>query len=304
MEKVFLALVWKDEKTPLFHVKSPSTNTDEYIHIPSKIHLKNLHERFCVGTTNPLTMEYENCSNKVDSNNCQCNKCKFMYEFYKCVRCHGDGCNVHNNTSKTYCDTPHWVYLAYFPGGKIKVGTASAQRKETRLLDQGALHAIYIAHTPDGKTARQIENTIVSLGTASMVSTSYKMKNLVLNENLNQIEGLLLNKYDELKNGVSQCFATHLIPPEFKTFPNILNFLSKIIESDTNSKQEQFKFVIEKNIDIINGDYLFAVGKILVIKKENEIKLIDTKKLEGFNFEFKENSPLKIYGHGGDEIER
>ena len=34
---------------------------------------------------------------KVDEDSSsQCNHCKFMFDFYKCVRCHGDDCYVKN----------------------------------------------------------------------------------------------------------------------------------------------------------------------------------------------------------------
>lgn len=297
MEKVFLGLVWKDEKTPLFHIKSPYTDNDEYVYIPSKINLKNLHERFCVGTINPLTMEYINCNNKVEMNNCQCNKCKFMFEFYKCVRCHGNDCDVHNKVSKDYCETPHLVYLAYFPGEKLKVGTASIQRKESRLLEQGALHAMYIARTPSGKIARQIEKELMSNGVLGMVSTAYKMKNLTYTEDTSQIKALLFNKYENIKNMVSQNNAKYLISPEFKSFPNILTILSKAIVQGDGNEQNQSKIVIDKNPVVINGDFIFAVGKILAIKEEDRIVLIDTKKIEGLNFDFGEKSTLKIFGN-------
>ena len=62
--------------------------------------------------------------------------------------------------------------------------------------------------------------------------------------------------------------------------------------------------MIEKNIDVINGDYIFAVGKILAIKEEDKIKLIDTKKIEGFNFEFGDKSILKIFDNGEKELGR
>ncbi len=304
MKKIFLGMVWKDDKTPLFHVKSALTNKDEYIYIPQRIDIKNLHERFCVGTINPLTMEYVSCNNKVDTNNCQCNKCKFMFEFYKCVRCHGNDCDIHNEISKDYCNTPHLVYIAYFPGNKLKVGTASMRRKEARLLEQGALHAIYIARTPNGRIARQIEKEIISYGMSSSVSTVYKMKNLIYNDDSSEIQEILIDKYDEIKNSISQNNVMYLIKPEFKSFPNILNALSNLIGQYDDCLQYQSKYMIEKDVEVINGDFIIAVGKILAIKEENKIKLIDTKKMEGFNFEFGEKIILKTLDNGGSELGR
>lgn len=304
MEKVFLGLVWKDDETPLFHIRTQATNEDEYIHIPLRLNLKNLHERFCVGIVNPLTMEYKPCNNRVDENSSQCNNCKFMFEFYKCVRCHGNDCNVHNMISKEYCDSPHWVYMAYFPGNKIKVGTASMQRKESRLLEQGALYGMYIARTPNGKIARQIEQIIASNGVPSMVTTAYKMKNLVYDENSVQIREMLIDKCDEVQNLVPQNYLEYLITPEFKSFPNVLKMISGDHFEKKELKQSKDRYLVETKFDEISGDFLFAVGKILAIRTENGVKLIDTRKMEGFNFEFEEKTDFKLIKVEENEYER
>ena len=303
MEKVFLGLVWENDKTPLFHIKTPDANKDEYIYIPQLLSLKNLHNRACVGTINPLTLTYESCSNKVDGNNCQCNKCKFKFEFYKCVRCHGDNCNVNNKFSKDYCETPHLVYLAYFPNGKIKVGTASLQRKESRLLEQGALYAIYMAKTPSGKYARQIEQEIISNGIAGMVSSAYKLKNLYYNESEEQVQMVLLNKFYELSNLISPIYKQYLLEPKLKKFNNILDIM-KNYNLQINPMLDKNNFIIEKNVNDIRGKFAFAIGKILALEINDTIKLIDTKKVEGCIFDFNDKMMIEFCSERGKEYGR
>ncbi|MCX4826384.1 DUF2797 domain-containing protein [Streptomyces sp. NBC_01142] len=59
-----------------------------------------------------------------------------------------------------YMDQPHWLYLATFADGTTKVGTAAEPRKRSRLDEQGALVATYLAKSPDGRTVRHLEDAL------------------------------------------------------------------------------------------------------------------------------------------------
>ncbi|MFJ6392826.1 DUF2797 domain-containing protein [Streptomyces sp. NPDC091972] len=59
-----------------------------------------------------------------------------------------------------YMQQPHWVYIATFADGTSKVGTAANQRQKSRLDEQGALVATYVARTADGRIARNVEDAI------------------------------------------------------------------------------------------------------------------------------------------------
>lgn len=61
---------------------------------------------------------------------------------------------------RRYMEQRHWLYLATFADGSTKVGTASDTRKQTRLDEQGALVATYIASAPDGAVVRHLEDAI------------------------------------------------------------------------------------------------------------------------------------------------
>jgi hypothetical protein len=161
MKKYFIGIIWKDETTPLLHLKDYTTYKDEYIDVPNNFNIELINKKICLGTINPYTRQYISCNNLVDNSQVQCDKCKYMYDFYKCVKCHGDNCYAKNKDVLKYCNSPHYVYLAYFNGNKIKVGTASEIKKYERLLEQGALFSILIAKTPTGKIARVIEKIII-----------------------------------------------------------------------------------------------------------------------------------------------
>ena len=59
-----------------------------------------------------------------------------------------------------YLNQPHWVYVATFADATSKVGTASNGRQASRLDEQGAALATYVARLPDGRIVRVFEDAI------------------------------------------------------------------------------------------------------------------------------------------------
>jgi len=75
-----------------------------------------------------------------------------------------------------YMSQPHWVYIATFADGSSKVGTATDVRKRSRLDEQGAVIASYIARTADGKLARYVEDSVtIKLGITQRKTRSAKL---------------------------------------------------------------------------------------------------------------------------------
>ncbi len=301
MKKYFIELCWNDF-TPYIHLKDLDKENDEYFNIPNEFNIERINKKICVGTLNPYTREYISCNNIIEENQMQCNKCKYLFDFYKCVRCHGGECYVKNENVLNYCNTPHYVYLAYFPNNKIKVGTASEIKKYNRLLEQGALFSIFVAKTPTGKIARQIEKNIIDNGVSGVVTTSYKMKNIIFNEDLVIIKKILMEKHKENLNIISDENKKYLIEPEFNDFNELKdkvdnNMLSEITQFNLfNDEVKQVKpYIIKNEFRKISGSYLFSIGKVLAIENNGIIELIDTKKIEGCLFEFKNIKTFKLY---------
>lgn len=295
MKKYFIGIKWKDETTPIFHIKDFNNNNDEFINIPNEIDLEFLNQKVCIGSINPYTREYFGCDSIIDGNESQCIKCKYKFDFYKCVRCHGNDCYVKNLDVLKYCDTPHFVYLTYFFGNKIKVGTASEIKKNDRLLEQGALFSMFIAKTPTGKLARIIEKEIMNLGITGAVTTSYKMNNIIDSTySYDEIMFKLKKEYQNVIEKIPKEYKKYIINPEIIYHSEIeKNIKSKmLLENEQISlfEMEKFKkaeYIIIKDFNCIKGKYLFAIGKIIALEHEGIIYLLDTKKIEGFLFDFK-----------------
>lgn len=57
-----------------------------------------------------------------------------------------------------YLAQEHWLYVATFADGATKVGTASHRSKWSRLTEQGAVVARYVARADDGRIVRVLED--------------------------------------------------------------------------------------------------------------------------------------------------
>lgn len=301
MKKYFVGLCWNEEYEPYFHLKDYELGLDEFIDIPQELLIERINQKICIGTINPYTREYISCNNIIEDISSQCNHCKYMFDFYKCVRCHGDDCYVKSDDVLKYCNTPHYVYLAYFPNAKIKVGTASEIKKYNRLLEQGAIFSIFIAKTPTGKIARQIEKSIIDNGITGAVTTSYKMKNIVFDSEEMLIKKELIEKYKNILNLFFGDNKKYLIEPEFNSFNKIKekidnNMLSIDMQvSLFDERNEQIKpYIIKRELNRIFGKYLFCIGKVLAVENNGVIELIDTKKMEGYLFEFENIKDLNV----------
>jgi Protein of unknown function (DUF2797) len=88
----------------------------------------------------------------------QCDECLAKDEFRFAHHAHLGG--YVPDALASYLARPHWVYIATFADATSKVGTASAGREFSRLDEQGAVVASYVAHPADGRVARVYEDAV------------------------------------------------------------------------------------------------------------------------------------------------
>lgn len=76
---------------------------------------------------------------------------------------------------QAYVDQQHWLYVATFADGTCKVGTASDRSKFSRLAEQAAVAARYVAWAQDGRIVRHLEDAVTQhLGLVQAVRSSSK----------------------------------------------------------------------------------------------------------------------------------
>lgn len=81
---------------------------------------------------------------------------------------------------RQHLEKPNHLYLAAFRDGSVKVGTSTAPRLQTRLIEQGAWVAHIAANTSDGYAVRSLEDRVtVELGLPQSVSIVRKLDGLV-----------------------------------------------------------------------------------------------------------------------------
>lgn len=124
--------------------------------------LKRLEKRYCIGPFDLATFEAKCCPMKVellaDSKDTMCPACTeetgFNPSFYFATTI--------SPQQRAYNLTPHFVYMAYFAPGFVKVGISSETRGVERLLEQGARAAAIIGRFESADAARELEARMCS----------------------------------------------------------------------------------------------------------------------------------------------
>lgn len=105
----------------------------------------------------------------------QCRLCMHLDKFRPIHRAHR-GAEL-SEVARAYIGRPHWLYVATFPDGTSKVGTAHERSKVTRLDQQAVARASYVALADDGLEVRRLEDAVtqtVKLTQLKRVSAKYK----------------------------------------------------------------------------------------------------------------------------------
>lgn len=167
-----------------------------------KIPLRNIelnlhlsHERRCVGTY--IKGEYQPCDNNAllfKESQTECFACEQKLGF-KSAFLFG---KAPNDLMKEHLATNHFIYLAYFASGNIKVGTAAESRKYLRLLEQDALVGMHIAQK-SGFEISEFEHAISKqLGITEFVRGSAKRKSLSNRIHVDEARAKLLQTYQKI----------------------------------------------------------------------------------------------------------
>ncbi|WP_240630244.1 DUF2797 domain-containing protein [Specibacter cremeus] len=119
----------------------------------------------------------------------QCGPCfarddfRFMHDFHRSGQAPAG--------LRAYLAQPHWLYVATFADGATKVGTASARSKWTRLADQGAVVAAYVARARDGRVVRLLEDLVSErAGLTQFVRGTAKFASLLAPRPADDLAGL------------------------------------------------------------------------------------------------------------------
>ena len=105
----------------------------------------------------------------------QCGLCLHLDRFRPIHRVHR-GAEL-TEAVRAYVGLPHWLYVATFPDGSSKVGTAHERSKTSRLDQQAVARASYVALARDGVVVRRLEDALgaeLALPQAKRVATKFR----------------------------------------------------------------------------------------------------------------------------------
>jgi hypothetical protein len=151
--------------------------------------------------------------------------------------------------------TPHFLYLAHFAPGVVKVGISWADRGMRRLLDQGARSALIIKTYPTATIARQYEAKIAALpGIAETLQIKTKHK-------------LMNQSYDPIASKTELLTTRERIIKEVGLTPDANHplFLDQYYLADTPLSQP-----IVLHEPTISGRCLGMIGSTLIMEQDSQ----------------------------------
>lgn len=167
---------------------------------------------------------------------------------------------------------PHFLYLAHFAPGVVKVGISWAGRDIRRLLDQGARTALIIKEYPNANIARQYEAKIAALSGIAE-NLQHKMKHK-----------LLMRPYDpelgkgELREVLDRVISELRITPD----SNQPLDLSPFYLDKNNFNPHQ---LIQLTENKISGKILGMVGGNILAEQDSTPFFLSLSDLVGYNVE-------------------
>lgn len=182
----------------------------------------------------------------------------------------------------------HMVYLAFFSPELIKVGVSKKDRQSLRQIEQGSFCTLFIAETPNGIEARQIETTLRKNGLQDKILGSQKKDSFIPDVDYEQAEKILRKVYDLHKINIKESpnLRSFLLEnPIFKTWGNVYN-----IEGLQESKKQMHSVKLEKG-EWVSGSIIAMKGSFLVLETPHELISLNMKNLNGYEIEFDKKYP-------------
>lgn len=176
---VWHGVTWATGKPTLLLANTTTGLIDQIEVMGLKLGLKVSNPaRFCTGRygfADTFHVEPLPCPWQAEADNSgQCPQCLEQDEFRFAHQFHKGGCAPRALTA--YMSQPHWLYVATFAHGASKVGTAAAPRRTSRLDEQGAMLATYLAKAPDGRAVRYLEDVVSrEIGVSQVVRGAAKL---------------------------------------------------------------------------------------------------------------------------------
>lgn len=223
--------------------------------------------RYCTGWVDFDNRRHQVCPDRslVDDKYSQCIKCRnltgFNPAFYHATSV--------SKQQEAINQKPHFVYLAYFCPGLIKVGISQQSRGIRRLLEQGARSALVLETFPSALIARQYEEKIAMLDQVTEHVT-YSKKMACITSPLD--EQSATEELQGLKEQIESALGL--------TFEN-----SRVVSTSQHFGSSAIaveKLTIMKDQPLLIGDCVSVIGSTLILQHQDRLLAYNLKSLLGY----------------------
>ena len=177
----------------------------------------------------------------------------------------------------------HLVYIAFLGKDLLKIGVCKKERKALRQLEQGSFFTLFIAETPDGISARQIETLFKRSGIADKIKKSQKKNFICPDVDVSEAESLMRKTFEDYQSSLSE--HPHLREflmndPEFVDWGKVYG----LPYVERNSKP--FHAVKLQKSESVSGKIVAIKGPFLCFETSDELVSVCIKDTCGYTVDF------------------
>lgn len=199
-----------------------------------------------------------------------CDACAGRDAFRPCLTCDGFRCPRLSAEMTAWCRQHHHLYLACFGDEDLKVGTASAPRKNQRVVEQGPLAAARVAEAA-GPRIRQMETLLAQAGFSETVRRSRKTALLAGAMTEVEARSLVIDATHRLKEVLPREYHGALHAPIFVPQPDLAR-RSRALPLNP--------LELEDGV-VVDGEAVGAVGHTLFLRDPDGTFALDLGALKG-----------------------
>jgi hypothetical protein len=211
-----------------------------------------------------------------------CEGCQRRDQFRPCMTCDGFKCPRLSLAMQGYCRQTHHLYLACFGDEEIKVGTASHGRKESRIVEQGALAAARVA-SAEGPRIKQMEKLLSDAGFSETMRRSRKTVLIQGAMSEDTAKALVLDAASELRDVLPPDYHRHLHAPTFVDPPEIARRSRRLTVNELRIEDDR----------VVEGLVVGAVGHLVFVEDADGRFALDVGELKGRRLEWDPQGPRK-----------
>jgi hypothetical protein len=255
----------------------------ELTHRPLRGHVtfRVLPGRHCIGR-NDGTQLVPCPTSALATRGAVCDDCFFQDAFRPCMTCDGFRCPRLSPEMLAWCRQTHHLYLACFGDRTIKVGTASDQRKNQRIIEQGPLAAARIAEA-EGPIVKQMESVLAEAGFTETMRRA--RKTVLVQGAMSEVEArsLVMEAGATLREVLPLAYHTWLHAPIFVPQPPLATESRGLAVNELRVEDDR----------VVEGEVVGAIGHLLFLQEVDGTFALDIGELKGRKIEWDPAGPRK-----------